>query len=101
MYTLNDIVPSTRCFAVDGEAGRFVALANNTNDGDFGRVVEWDGSKHGQDVVVIPGLWDGHAHILEFGEMLDSVQLLGAKGVQGRVPNSSYSIYTPLQESKW
>lgn len=95
VYTLNDTVPNTRCFAVNEETGRFVALTNNTNDGDFGKVVDWDGSKHGQeDVVVIPGLWDGHAHIIEFGEMLEGVQLYGAKGVQGRIPNSSRVNFT-------
>ena len=32
---------------------------------------------------VIPGLWDGHGHILGYGEMLQSVRLYGAKDIDG------------------
>ncbi|KAH9862769.1 hypothetical protein J1614_010862 [Plenodomus biglobosus] len=31
---------------------------------------------------VIPGLWDGHGHLLQFGESLDSVSIFGAASMQ-------------------
>jgi len=32
---------------------------------------------------VVPGLWDGHAHLLGYGEMLGSVKLYGADSLEG------------------
>jgi len=31
---------------------------------------------------VIPGLWDGHGHLLMYGEMLNSVNLFGAQSLE-------------------
>lgn len=30
---------------------------------------------------VIPGLWDGHGHLLQYGELLHSVNVFGAKSL--------------------
>ena len=30
---------------------------------------------------VLPGLWDGHGHLLQYGEMLESINLFGAKSL--------------------
>lgn len=30
-----------------------------------------------------PGLWDGHGHVLGYGEMLHSVKLYGAESIEG------------------
>lgn len=32
---------------------------------------------------VIPGLWDGHGHLLPYGELMDSVNLFGAQTMDG------------------
>lgn len=34
---------------------------------------------------MIPGLWDGHAHVLQYGEMLSNVKLYGAESVDGMI----------------
>lgn len=31
-----------------------------------------------------PGLWDGHGHVLQYGEMLHSVKLYGAESIDGK-----------------
>lgn len=31
---------------------------------------------------VIPGLWDGHGHLLQYGESLESVNLFGAQSIK-------------------
>lgn len=35
---------------------------------------------------VFPGMWDAHAHVLQYGEMLESVQLYGAESIEGAWP---------------
>lgn len=37
---------------------------------------------------MIPGLWDGHAHVLQYGEMLSNVKLYGAESIDGMICNS-------------
>ena len=32
----------------------------------------------------IPGLWDGHGHLLQYGEMLESALLYGSPSIDGR-----------------
>lgn len=86
MYTLNEQVPNAKCFTVGGKEGRFISLSKETLKEDDheglagGKIVEWMG---GKEAVVIPGLWDGHGHLLALGEMLGSVKLYGAGSVQG------------------
>lgn len=44
-----------------------------------GQVIDW---KEKGEVVVIPGLWDGHGHILALGEMLEGVKLYGLGSIE-------------------
>ena len=68
--TLVSGVPQANCFRVAD--GRF-------SDVYFDRTLEksrTSGSGH-----VIPGLWDGHGHLLQYGELLDSANLFGAESM--------------------
>ncbi|KAL2758684.1 hypothetical protein ACRALDRAFT_2099960 [Sodiomyces alcalophilus JCM 7366] len=67
--------PMAQCFTVE--------------DGKFTRVFPWDdASLTVRSGLVIPGLWDGHGHLLQYGEFLHSVDLFGASSlddVRGRL----------------
>lgn len=58
-------------------------LSVNPEDGTFSRVFtpkKLDRGKYvWHDGKVIPGLWDSHGHVMQYGEMLDSIQLFGVK----------------------
>lgn len=64
--THNDAQPSASCFSVA--------------DGVFTQVSSEEASNV-QDGYVIPGLWDGHGHLLDYGEFLNSVDLFGAQSL--------------------
>lgn len=71
--TLSDQT-NANCFTVTG--GKFSRVFENRAD-EF---------LHSRDVVrnsgvVIPGLWDGHGHILGYGELLQTVDLFGSKSL--------------------
>lgn len=55
------------------------------NDGLFSSVFAGDASseevKDARTGYVYPGLWDGHGHLIQFGESLDSVSLFGASSM--------------------
>ena len=61
-----------------------------------GKVIDWKakegGGKEGE-VVVIPGLWDGHAHLLQLGEMLEGVKLYGAGSVEGNSAQRTMNVF--------
>ncbi|KAI5803605.1 amidohydrolase family-domain-containing protein [Peziza echinospora] len=61
-----------RCFTVGKRSGLVLDVVY---DGD----VEGGGE---EETVVIPGLWDGHGHVLQLGEMLGSVRLFGVGSVE-------------------
>jgi hypothetical protein len=70
VYTQTSGLPQAQCFSV--------------SNGKFTRVFR-DEVPHGSEELersrtghVIPGLWDGHGHLVQFGELLDSVNLFGA-----------------------
>lgn len=67
--------PMAQCFTVE--------------DGKFTRVFPWDdASLTVRPGFVIPGIWDGHGHLLQYGEFLHSVDLFGASSlddVRGRL----------------
>jgi hypothetical protein len=67
--TLASGLPQVNCFRV----------AN----GRFSRVYLDDASAKLKSRVghVIPGLWDGHGHLVQYGELLDSVNLFGAQSM--------------------
>ncbi|KAG9194047.1 hypothetical protein G6011_04082 [Alternaria panax] len=55
------------------------------NDGKFSSVFVDEASdevvKQARTGYVYPGLWDGHGHLIQFGESLDSVSLFGAESM--------------------
>ncbi|KAL6363483.1 hypothetical protein LRP88_02900 [Fusarium phalaenopsidis] len=61
-------LPSAQCFSVFD--GVFTAVWNKEVD---------DQLYNQTDGYVIPGLWDGHGHLLQYGEFLHSVDLFGAQ----------------------
>ncbi|KAL6707004.1 hypothetical protein ACN47E_004954 [Coniothyrium glycines] len=65
--TLSAGTPGAKCFTV--------------LDGKFQKII--GGAVSGEVHVghVIPGLWDGHGHLLQFGESLDSVDLFGTQSI--------------------
>lgn len=66
--TLISDFPNAECFSVSN--GRFSRVfLDDTSSG----VIKEQRSGH-----VIPGLWDGHGHLMQYGESLDSVDLFGA-----------------------
>ncbi|OHE95581.1 amidohydrolase [Colletotrichum orchidophilum] len=69
--------PSAQCFTVA--------------DGKFTRVFPWDDASLTTTAgFVIPGLWDGHGHLSQYGEFLYSADLFGASSlddVRGRLRN--------------
>ncbi|TEA22887.1 putative amidohydrolase YtcJ [Colletotrichum sidae] len=69
--------PNAKCFTVSG--------------GKFTRVFPWDDASLTIDAgFVIPGLWDGHGHLAQYGEFLSSADLFGAASlddVRGRLRN--------------
>lgn len=63
--------PSAQCFSVV--------------DGLFSRVLSEDeipDSAEENSGYVIPGLWDGHGHLLQYGEFLHSVDLFGSQSIE-------------------
>lgn len=67
--THDDSVPSAECFSVkDG-------LFKGVSSGEPAVVREREG-------YVIPGLWDGHGHLLPYGEFLHSVDLFGSQSFE-------------------
>lgn len=69
-------LPQAECFTISG--GKF---SNVFLDGTSFPIV-----KEGRTGHVIPGLWDGHGHLLQYGELMDSVNLFGAESM-GEVKN--------------
>lgn len=66
--THNPSSPSAQCFTI--QDGIFTTVASREEI--EGEVLEHEGH-------VIPGLWDGHGHLLQYGEFLHSVDLFGAE----------------------
>ena len=69
--TLSSRLPRAECFTV--------------SNGKFSRVFLDDSSSSGAKQEraghVIPGLWDGHGHLVQYGESLHSVSLFGAESM--------------------
>lgn len=69
--TLNADLPHAECFSVAG--------------GKFSRVfldeTSFDVTKEMRKGHVIPGLWDGHGHLVQYGEFMNSANLFGAKSM--------------------
>lgn len=64
--------PVAQCFTI--QDGVFTAVTSREEaTGD--EIIEHEG-------YVMPGLWDGHGHLLQYGEFLHSVDLFGAESLQ-------------------
>ena len=87
--TLSASIPQAKCFRVQ--------------NGVFTDVFEDVPKTNGEDVksldgYVLPGLIDSHGHILQYGEMLESVSLYGAESVsevRARVKEFLENIHSP------
>ncbi|KAH6697103.1 amidohydrolase [Plectosphaerella plurivora] len=89
--THDDAQPTAQCFTVE--------------DGVFTRVFPWDDAKLTTvPGYVIPGLWDGHGHLLQYGEFLHSADLFGAAtldDVRGRLRNFVAANPEAGTEGEW
>jgi len=87
--TLSPANDSFTCISASSRSGQVVQLFNHSSYSDS------DGSDTSSvsSGYVIPGLWDGHAHVLQYGEMLSSVKLYGAESVDGMICNSIVLFY--------
>ncbi|PBP28539.1 amidohydrolase 3, partial [Diplocarpon rosae] len=73
--TLNAEVPRARCFRV--RDGVFVQVLENVPE------LSGEGEEKARlDGWVIPGIIESHGHILAYGEMLESVELYGARSME-------------------
>ncbi|KAJ4299520.1 hypothetical protein N0V90_004765 [Kalmusia sp. IMI 367209] len=64
-------LPHAECFSVAGGKFKRVFLDETSYD-----IVKEKRKGH-----VIPGLWDGHGHLMQFGESLDSADLFGSESL--------------------
>jgi hypothetical protein len=78
IVTLDPLQPSAQCFRIS-QSGKFVNIFNITNYESTDYMVPTDPG------YVLPGLWDGHGHLLQYGEMLQSVNLFGVKSLNEAV----------------
>ncbi|CAO2649881.1 Nn.00g011730.m01.CDS01 [Neocucurbitaria sp. VM-36] len=81
---LRNLVSTTHCYASIRTLSSGLASAEcfTVSDGKFFKVFlddTFDVGKHARTGHVIPGLWDGHGHLIQFGESLHSVSLFGAE----------------------
>ena len=70
--TLNASSPHAKCFRV--ENGIFTEVLHREPTSGIGKIIRLDG-------FVLPGIIESHGHILQYGEMLESVSLYGAQSV--------------------
>lgn len=81
--TLSSDLAHAECFSISN--GRFSRVFN---DDLIKQDASYDGVKDARAGYVYPGLWDGHGHLVQYGELLNSVNLFGAENmaeVQGRL----------------
>jgi hypothetical protein len=71
--TLSKEMPDAKCFSVS-EAGSILNIFKKVEHAPTHREIR-KGS-------VIPGLWDGHGHVLQLGESLQSVNLFDATSMK-------------------
>jgi Amidohydrolase family len=87
--TLSDQVPTSNCFTVSS-SGIFSRVFSNSADAS--------NKKKGH---VIPGLIDGHGHLLQFGELLQSVNIFGSSSLQDAIKRvEDYLEMNPQAGSK-
>lgn len=73
------------CFTVSLSTGKFTkAFASPSFSPEAATIMEaegWEEPEEGGPGFAIPGLWDGHGHLLQYGEFLNSVDLFGASSM--------------------
>lgn len=67
--------PAPDCFAVSAD-GRFARVFSSSSSSEAGE--EGGGGVDVRPGHVLPGLWDGHGHLIPYGEFLHSADLFGA-----------------------
>jgi hypothetical protein len=72
--TLSSTIPTAQCFSTS--SGKFSRVFRDEVPQDLQKLGK-PRSGH-----VIPGLWDGHGHLIQYGELLDSVNLFGAESME-------------------
>ncbi|KAJ6787793.1 hypothetical protein PWT90_01470 [Aphanocladium album] len=75
VLTLDTEHPTAQCFTVAN--GLFTKVSPQETESELKRRGVADDVA--SDGYVIPGLWDGHGHLIDYGEMLVQVDLFGAK----------------------
>uniref|UniRef100_A0A8H7NG38 Amidohydrolase 3 domain-containing protein n=1 Tax=Bionectria ochroleuca TaxID=29856 RepID=A0A8H7NG38_BIOOC len=73
--TLDDDRPDARCFSVADGSFSHVLTDEQVAELEPAHV-------HASPGYVIPGLWDGHGHLLQYGEFLHSVDLFGCESLE-------------------
>lgn len=71
--TLSSSAPKAECFSVSN--GRFSRVFK---DDLIKQDASFDAVKDARTGYVYPGLWDGHGHLIQYGELLNSVNLFGS-----------------------
>lgn len=72
--TLASELPNAQCFSVSN--GKFSRVFRDPVSEDL------QGLERPRTGHVIPGLWDGHGHLLQYGESLDSVNIFGSSSMK-------------------
>jgi hypothetical protein len=72
--TLSKTAPNANCFSVSS-TGKFSKVYSSAASPS---TLSSDVKRGGH---VIPGLWDGHGHLLQYGELLQSVNIFGSKSL--------------------
>ncbi|KAK7756042.1 hypothetical protein SLS62_001985 [Diatrype stigma] len=72
VQTNQETLPYVNCFSVS-PTGAFSDVFQADADSDLAR--------NADPGYAIPGLWDGHGHLLQYGEFLNSVDLFGAQSM--------------------
>ena len=65
-------LPNAECISISG--GKFSNVFLDTTSYDI--------TKNERTGHVIPGFWDGHGHLMGYGELMDSVDLFGATSMK-------------------
>jgi hypothetical protein len=97
--TLSTRLPNADCFSVSN--GRFTRLFK---DDLIKQDASYDAVKDARAGYVYPGLWDGHGHLIQYGELLNSVNLFGSESmveVQNRLVQYKASHPEEGTDQKW
>jgi hypothetical protein len=95
--TLSVDTPKADCFSVSA-AGKFSRVFSNDS------ALSTPPSDVRRGGHVIPGLWDGHGHLLQYGELLQSVNIFGSKSLDeaiGRVNHFAHEHASSGSANEW